>query len=135
MPVSAMRSGTEVLQAGAARLRWQRRRLVPNFALGVNYRLMARYPPQTRYAQSSGAKIAYQVSGNGPPDLVMVPGLVSHLDIQWQQTGYRRFVRVLERAGGCNAKKGTHRPAGPSTCCGRAAGHGTVAAMPAGHYR
>ena len=99
MPVSAMRSGTEVLQAGAARLRWQRRRLVPNFALGVNYCLMARYPPQTRYAQSSGAKIAYQVSGNGPPDLVMVPGLVSHLDIQRQQTGYRRFVRALERGG------------------------------------
>jgi pimeloyl-ACP methyl ester carboxylesterase/DNA-binding CsgD family transcriptional regulator len=60
---------------------------------------MARYPPQTRYAQSSGAKIAYQVSGTGPPDLVMVPGLVSHLDIQWQQTGYRRFVRALERGG------------------------------------
>ena len=40
---------------------------------------------QTRYAQSSGAKIAYQVSGTGPPDLVMVPGLVSHLDIQRQQ--------------------------------------------------
>jgi pimeloyl-ACP methyl ester carboxylesterase/DNA-binding CsgD family transcriptional regulator len=63
----------------------------------VNYCLVARYPPQTRYAQSGGAKIAYQVSGNGPPDLVMVPGLVSHLDIQWQQTGYRRFVRALER--------------------------------------
>ena len=60
---------------------------------------MARPPPETRYAQSSGAKIAYQVSGTGPLDLVMVPGLVSHLDIQWQQTGYRRFVRALERGG------------------------------------
>ena len=60
---------------------------------------MARQPPETRYAQSSGAKIAYQVSGTGRPDLVMVPGLVSHLDIQWQQTGYRRFVRALERGG------------------------------------
>ena len=29
----------------------------------------------------------------------MVHGLVSHLDIQWQQTGYRRFVRALERGG------------------------------------
>jgi len=60
---------------------------------------VARHPPETRYAQSSGAKIAYQVSGTGPPDLVMVPGLVSHLDIQWQQPGYRRFVRALERGG------------------------------------
>jgi pimeloyl-ACP methyl ester carboxylesterase/DNA-binding CsgD family transcriptional regulator len=58
---------------------------------------MVRRPPQTRYAQSSGAKIAYQVSGTGPPDLVMVPGLVSHLDIQWQQPAYRRFVRALEQ--------------------------------------
>ena len=60
---------------------------------------MTRRPPPTRYAQASGAKIAYQVSGTGPPDLVMVPGLISHLDIQWQQTGYRRFVRALERGG------------------------------------
>jgi pimeloyl-ACP methyl ester carboxylesterase/DNA-binding CsgD family transcriptional regulator len=58
---------------------------------------MARRPPETRYAQSTAAKIAYQVSGAGPPDLLMVPGLVSHLDIQWQQAGYRRFVRALER--------------------------------------
>jgi pimeloyl-ACP methyl ester carboxylesterase/DNA-binding CsgD family transcriptional regulator len=58
---------------------------------------VAQGPPKTRYAQSSGAKIAYQVSGAGPPDLVMVPGLISHLDMQWQQTGYRRFVRALER--------------------------------------
>jgi pimeloyl-ACP methyl ester carboxylesterase len=29
----------------------------------------------------------------------MVPGLVSHLDLQWQQTGYRRFVRALEQGG------------------------------------
>jgi pimeloyl-ACP methyl ester carboxylesterase/DNA-binding CsgD family transcriptional regulator len=60
---------------------------------------MAGRLPETRYAQSSGAKIAYQVSGTGPPDLVMVPGLVSHLDIQWQQAGYRSFVRALDRGG------------------------------------
>jgi pimeloyl-ACP methyl ester carboxylesterase/DNA-binding CsgD family transcriptional regulator len=60
---------------------------------------MARRPPQTRYAQSSGAKIAFQVSGAPAPDLVMVHGLVSHLDLQWQQTEYRRFVRALEQGG------------------------------------
>ena len=63
----------------------------------MNNGRMVRRPPQTRYAPSNGAKIAYQVSGTGPPDLVMVPGLVSHLDIQWQQTAYRRFVRALEQ--------------------------------------
>ena len=60
---------------------------------------MSRRPPQTCYAPSSGAKIAYQVSGTGPPDLVMVHGLISHLDLQWQLTEYRRFVRALEQGG------------------------------------
>lgn len=60
---------------------------------------MAGRLPQTRYAQSGWAKIAYQVSGTGPPDMVMVPGLVSHLDIQWQQAAYRKFVRALEHGG------------------------------------
>lgn len=58
---------------------------------------VARRLPSTRYAQSDGAKIAYQVSGEGPCDLVLVPGLVSHLDMQWQQLSYRRFVTALER--------------------------------------
>ncbi len=50
--------------------------------------------PQTRYAKSGGLRIAYQVTGAGP-DLVMVPGLTSHLEIQWRDPGYRRFVRSL----------------------------------------
>ena len=53
--------------------------------------------PPTRYAQSAGAKLAFQVSGDGPCDLVFVPGLVSHLDLQWQELSYRRFVNALER--------------------------------------
>jgi hypothetical protein len=35
-----------------------------------------------------------RVTGAGP-DLVMVPGLTSHLEIQWRDPGYRRFVRSL----------------------------------------
>ena len=50
--------------------------------------------PETRYAKSGGLRIAYQVTGAGP-DLVMVPGLTSHLEIQWRDPGYRRFVRSL----------------------------------------
>jgi pimeloyl-ACP methyl ester carboxylesterase len=41
-----------------------------------------------------GLRVAYQVTGEGP-DLVMVPGLTSHLEIQWRDPGYRRFVRSL----------------------------------------
>ncbi|HTU05224.1 MAG TPA: alpha/beta fold hydrolase [Trebonia sp.] len=50
--------------------------------------------PETRYAKSGDLRIAYQVTGEGP-GLVMVPGLTSHLEIQWRDPGYRRFVRSL----------------------------------------
>ena len=63
----------------------------------MNHVCVARRLPPTHYAQSAGAKIAYQVSGEGPCDLVFVPGLVSHLDLQWEQLSYRRFVTALER--------------------------------------
>jgi pimeloyl-ACP methyl ester carboxylesterase/DNA-binding CsgD family transcriptional regulator len=50
--------------------------------------------PETHYAKSGALRIAYQVTGEGP-DLVMVPGLTSHLEIQWRDPSYRRFVRSL----------------------------------------
>jgi class 3 adenylate cyclase len=40
-------------------------------------------PPETRYAQSGGVNIAYQVVGDGPVDLVYVPGWVSHIELAW----------------------------------------------------
>lgn len=54
-------------------------------------------PPVTRYtAVSDGApEIAYQVVGEGPFDLVLVPGFVSHLDLQWTDPGFARFLRRL----------------------------------------
>jgi len=39
-------------------------------------------PPETRYAQSGEVNIAYQVIGDGPTDLIFVPGFVSHLDLE-----------------------------------------------------
>ena len=50
--------------------------------------------PETHYAKSGDLRIAYQVIGGGP-DLVMVPGLTSHLEIQWRDPSYRRFARSL----------------------------------------
>jgi pimeloyl-ACP methyl ester carboxylesterase len=39
--------------------------------------------PVTRYARSGEVNIAYQVVGDGPFDLVYVPGAVSHVDLTW----------------------------------------------------
>ena len=36
--------------------------------------------PETRYAQSGDISIAYQVMGERPIDLILVPGLFSHIE-------------------------------------------------------
>jgi pimeloyl-ACP methyl ester carboxylesterase len=51
-------------------------------------------PPQTRFARSGDARIAYQVFGQGSVDLVVVGGPASHLDLQWDEPS---TVRLFER--------------------------------------
>jgi pimeloyl-ACP methyl ester carboxylesterase len=51
--------------------------------------------PETRYAKSDGVSIAYQVVGEGPIDLVLVPGFVSHLDLDWADARHAHFLRRL----------------------------------------
>ena len=52
---------------------------------------------QTRYTRSGGVDIAYQVVGDGPLDVVWVPGFVSHVEMFWDLPGFgdawRRFAR------------------------------------------
>jgi pimeloyl-ACP methyl ester carboxylesterase/class 3 adenylate cyclase len=52
-------------------------------------------PPQTHYARSGDVNIAYQVVGDGPFDLVFVPGFISHLDLQWADPRNARFLEKL----------------------------------------
>jgi class 3 adenylate cyclase/alpha-beta hydrolase superfamily lysophospholipase len=58
--------------------------------------------PETRYAQSAGVNIAYQVVGDGPVDVVYVPGWVSHVELAWElpdlAAGFERlasFARLI----------------------------------------
>ena len=51
--------------------------------------------PKTRYAQSGEVSIAYQEVGDGPIDLLFVPGFVSHLDLQWADPRIGRFLERL----------------------------------------
>ncbi|MDP2373590.1 adenylate/guanylate cyclase domain-containing protein [Reyranella sp.] len=51
--------------------------------------------PETHYARSGNVSIAYQVMGAGPLDLIMVPGLVSHIEFFHELVGYTDFVRRL----------------------------------------
>ena len=53
--------------------------------------------PETRYAETDGLSIAYQVFGSGAQDLVFVPGIVSHIEANWQYDNYARMLRRLGR--------------------------------------
>ena len=52
-------------------------------------------PPQTRYARSGEVNIAYQVIGDGPFDLVFVPGYVTHLELAWRLPNFGDALRDL----------------------------------------
>jgi pimeloyl-ACP methyl ester carboxylesterase/class 3 adenylate cyclase len=51
--------------------------------------------PEVRYARSGDVNIAYEVLGEGPVDLVVVPGFISNLDFEWTDPGLARFRRRL----------------------------------------
>ncbi len=51
--------------------------------------------PQTQYAVSDDLSIAYQVFGQGAVDLVFVPGIVSHVEMNWEDPAYARMLRAL----------------------------------------
>jgi pimeloyl-ACP methyl ester carboxylesterase len=51
--------------------------------------------PETRYAKSGGLNIAYQVVGEGPFDLLHIPGFVSNVDLMWEEPLLARFLERL----------------------------------------
>ncbi|HEX4983560.1 MAG TPA: alpha/beta fold hydrolase [Ilumatobacteraceae bacterium] len=50
-----------------------------------------------RYVRNGWINIAYQITGIGPPDIVLVPGFVSHLELDWTEPRHAHF---LTRLGG-----------------------------------
>jgi pimeloyl-ACP methyl ester carboxylesterase len=58
--------------------------------------------PETRYARSGDVSIAYQVIGDGPFDVVLVPGFVSNVELVWEDElhaahhrAYAEFCRMI----------------------------------------
>ncbi|MEO8487663.1 MAG: adenylate/guanylate cyclase domain-containing protein [Betaproteobacteria bacterium] len=51
--------------------------------------------PRTQYARSGKVNIAYQVTGDGPLDLVYVPGWVSHIELRWEEPDHARYLHRL----------------------------------------
>ena len=51
--------------------------------------------PETRYALSGDVNIAYQVMGDGPVDIILVPGFISHIEFRHELPGYTAFLHRL----------------------------------------
>jgi pimeloyl-ACP methyl ester carboxylesterase len=71
--------------------------------------------PQTQYAQSGELSIAYQCVGDGPIDLLFIPGFVSNVELMWDVPKWAdlftrfseigRFVFFDKRGTGCSDRK------------------------------
>ena len=53
--------------------------------------------PVTHYAVSGDVNIAYQTMGDGPIDIVLVPGIVSHVEFLHEFPEYTAFLRRLSK--------------------------------------
>lgn len=53
--------------------------------------------PETRYAQSGDVSVAFQVLGDGPIDIILVPGMFSHIEFMHELPGYTAFLLRLSR--------------------------------------
>lgn len=51
--------------------------------------------PVTQYVLNGDVSIAYQVMGDGPIDIILVPGSFSHVEAQHDMPGYTAFLRRL----------------------------------------
>jgi pimeloyl-ACP methyl ester carboxylesterase/DNA-binding CsgD family transcriptional regulator len=51
--------------------------------------------PETRYAKSGALNIAFSTCGDGPLDVLMVPGFISHIEYAWREPSLARFLRKL----------------------------------------
>ena len=57
-------------------------------------------PPETRFTRAGDVDIAYQVLGSASqPDLVFVPGWVSHLEVMWELPEFAHFLDRLAAMG------------------------------------
>jgi class 3 adenylate cyclase len=51
--------------------------------------------PEIGYVESDGVSLAYTVVGEGPIDLLSIPGFVSHLEVLWEAPGADRYFGRL----------------------------------------
>src|SRR4051794_40632633 len=53
--------------------------------------------PQTKYARIGDASVAYQITGEGPPDVLFVPGFISNVEQYWEMPTIPGMLHRFER--------------------------------------
>jgi pimeloyl-ACP methyl ester carboxylesterase len=53
--------------------------------------------PEIRYAKSGDVHIAYQVFGQGPENIIIIPGFISHVEHSWDSPDQARWLNYLAR--------------------------------------
>lgn len=81
--------------------------------------------PKTQYTKSGDLHIAYQVVGDDSRDLVYLPGVFAHIELQWEEPSYARFLRQARPLSGVPGSTNVPRgrdgtPAGAGGCWRRA---------------
>jgi DNA-binding SARP family transcriptional activator/pimeloyl-ACP methyl ester carboxylesterase len=56
-------------------------------------------PPVSRFTVSGDAHVAYQVLGDGPTDILLIPGFVSHIEQFWLEPALAEFLAGLASMG------------------------------------
>ena len=51
--------------------------------------------PETHYTRSGDVNIAYQVAGDGPVDLLWIPGFAQHVELAWEEPHRRAWLEAL----------------------------------------
>ncbi|WP_329480837.1 alpha/beta fold hydrolase [Kribbella sp. NBC_01484] len=69
------------------------------FVAPVEARTVLRAAEPIRYTVSDGLHIAYQVTGGGPLDIVLISGFVSHLELDWGDPRHAHFLHRLGSFG------------------------------------
>ena len=54
---------------------------------------------ETKYAKSGGVHIAYRIFGDGPHDIVLMPGTVSHVELYWELAANEYMLNRLTSFG------------------------------------
>lgn len=60
---------------------------------------LGRVAMRTHHTSGSGVRVAYQVFGRGDIDIVLVPGMGSHIELHWCEPLFARFMRSLAGMG------------------------------------